>query len=136
MNQSPVCVFVADDDEDDRFLLARAFTQYSPECHIHFAQDGLSLLAELERTQPQPALIILDLNMPRLSGFETLEYLRAHSQYGQIPIVILTTSEAEIDQQRAKELGADLFITKPIDGAALGQTVLHLRANYLVGKCF
>ena len=134
-NLIAACVFIADDDEDDRYQLARAFRQYSPDCAIHFAQDGLTLLTDIERAQPQPYLIILDLNMPRLDGFETLEYLRAHPQYQDLPIVILTTSEADVDRQRAKTLGADLFITKPIDGLALGQAVLNLRATYLDGKC-
>ena len=134
-NLSSACVFIADDDEDDRYLLARAFTQHSPDCAIHFAEDGLSLLADIERAQPPPYLIILDLNMPRLDGFETLAYLRAHPHYRDIPVVILTTSEADVDRQRARELGADLFLTKPIDSQALGQAVLQLQATYLAGKC-
>lgn len=132
-NQPTACIFVADDDEDDRFLLAHAFTKHSPECSIQFFFDGLALLAALENAQPQ--LIILDLNMPRLNGFETLDYLRTRPQYDDTPIVILTTSEAESDRQRARALGADLFVTKPIDGFTLGQTVLKLRAEYLVGRC-
>lgn len=135
MNPDTSCVFIADDDEDDRFLLASAFAQHSPECALYFAQDGLALLDELESSQAQPSLIILDLNMPRLNGFETLAYLRAQPSLGQTPIVILTTSEAEADRQRAQALGATSFISKPIDGASLEQTVRHLRATYLKGKC-
>lgn len=135
MNPRSACVFVAEDDEDDRFLLARAFAEHSPDCQLTFAEDGLALLDELEANQLLPSLIILDLNMPRLNGLETLAYLRAHPQYRTTPIAILTTSAARSDQQQAQELGANIFITKPIDGATLGQTVLDLRAKYLVGKC-
>ena len=135
MNQPPVCVLIADDDEDDCYLLERAFAQHSPECQLEFAQDGLALLAQLERSQSAPCLIVLDLNMPRLDGFETLTYLRAHPQYRTIPIVMLTTSEAEADREQAQALGADLFITKPIDNESLGQTVCQLRTAYLIGKC-
>lgn len=134
MSQHAICVFIADDDEDDRYLLARAFAQHLPECPVQFFQDGLALLEGIKCTQPQ--LILLDLNMPRFNGFETLDYLRTQPQYDDIPIVILTTSEAESDRRRAQTLGADLFITKPINGQMLSQTILQLQADYLTGKCF
>ena len=136
MNQERfTCVFVADDDEDDRYLLARAFADYSPGCRLQFAQDGMALLDALNQTGSRPALILLDLNMPRLNGFEALKVLREHPVYQDTPIVILTTSDALPDRQQASELGANDFITKPMNGVQLGEVVSQLRSKWLVGKC-
>jgi len=129
------CVFVADDDEDDRFLLRSAFTRNSPQCRLAFAHDGLALLKALAQSESTPELIILDLNMPRLNGFEALEQLREHPIYRHTPIVILTTSDEEQDRQRAQVLKASEFITKPINGKLLDQLVIRLRKEWLVGQC-
>lgn len=136
MNQNATpCVFIADDDEDDSFLLTLAFNQHSSECQLNFSADGAALLEVLASRDTQPALIILDLNMPRVDGFEALRRLRENPLYQLTPIVILTTSAAEEDRQRANELGADEFITKPLHTAELGQTVRRLRSKWLVGTC-
>ena len=76
MNQNAPCVFIADDDEDDCYLLARAFREHSPECRLQFASDGEGLLETLAQSESLPNLILLDLNMPRLDGFEALQRLR------------------------------------------------------------
>jgi CheY-like chemotaxis protein len=128
-------VFIADDDEDDRLLLQIAFRQHSPECHLVFAQDGLALLDALAQASSEPCLIILDLNMPRLNGFEALQLLRDSSVYGHLPIVILTTSSQPLDRQRAYALGANEFLTKPLSQALLGQTVCQLRDTWHLEKC-
>ena len=129
------CVFIADDDEDDCYLLARAFSEHSPECCLQFTHDGAALLETLAQSESQPSLILLDLNMPRLDGFEALQRLRQTPLYQTIPIVILTTSDARQDQQRARELGANDFITKPLDAQALGETVTQLRRTWLLNRC-
>lgn len=90
----PSCVFIADDDEDDCYLLAQAFAQHSPQCQLQFFSDGQSLLEALSQRESPPALILLDLNMPRLNGFEALKALREQPAYSDTPIVMLTTSEA------------------------------------------
>ena len=136
MNQNASsCVFIADDDEDDCYLLAIAFSKHSPECRLQFTSDGAALLETLARTESQPSLILLDLNMPRLNGFEALQRLREDPLYQAIPIVILTTSDDQGDQQRARELGANEFITKPLDAQALGETVTQLRQTWLLARC-
>ncbi|AUD06740.1 response regulator [Spirosoma pollinicola] len=129
------CVFIADDDEDDRYLLNLAFARHSPQCRLVFAHDGLDLLDALARYETSPELIILDMNMPRLNGFEALQALRQHSSYQRTPIVILTTSAAETDRQRAEQLGANEFITKPLKAELLGQIVTRLRVEWLEGNC-
>lgn len=136
MNQHPIhAVFVADDDEDDRLLLRYAFAQHSPECELIFAEDGLALLDALALLQSEPCLIILDLNMPRLNGFEALQVLRLNSQYAHTPVVILTTSSDTTDRQYAYALGANEYLTKPISLELLGQLVLHLRKVWHLDQC-
>ncbi|RZK36973.1 MAG: response regulator [Hymenobacter sp.] len=129
------CVFIADDDEDDRYLLAKAFEQHNPQCRLQFVEDGLALLDALAKNQSQPYLILLDLNMPRLNGFEALQHLRANPLYQHTPIVILTTSSSDRDRQQAQALGANELITKPLDLAKLGQVVIRLRSEWLSGCC-
>jgi CheY-like chemotaxis protein len=136
MDQYPAhSVFIADDDEDDRMLLQYAFAQNSPECHLIFAEDGLALLDALSQTNTDPCLIILDMNMPRLNGFEALQVLRHSPLYANKPIVILTTSSDAIDRQQAYALGANEFLTKPLSLDLLGQTVIHLRKEWHLDKC-
>lgn len=130
------CVFIADDDDDDQFLLKLAFKQYSPKSHLLFAQDGLELLTLLAQTKLAPCLIILDLNMPRLNGFEALRILKHSPLYQDTPVVILTTSTANEDRHRAYELGASDYITKPIYFEQLGQIICQLKKKWQLDKWY
>ena len=136
MNQQPVhAVFVADDDEDDCYLLQRAFDRYSPESQMVFAPDGRALLDTLNQSDTEPCLIILDLNMPRLNGFETLTMLRSDKRYRDTPVVVMTTSSEHSDQQKAIALGADDFIIKPFSAEQLGKAVSQLRVDWHLSDC-
>lgn len=128
-------VFIADDDEDDRLLLRYAFDQYSPECQLIFAEDGLALLDALSEANTEPCLIILDLNMPRINGLEALQLLRHSVLYANKPIVILTTSNEVIDRQQAFALGANEFLSKPLTMDLLGKMVLYLRETWRLDQC-
>lgn len=129
-------VFIADDDEDDLYLLQLAFRQNAPKCHLQFASHGKALLDLLNRASSYPCLIILDLNMPFMDGFEALQTLRANPAYEQIPIVVLTTSQNEQDRQRALQLGANAFITKPTTLATLSQTIRQLSKEWQLDQCY
>jgi CheY-like chemotaxis protein len=135
MNESVACVFIADDDEDDQYLLQLCFTEHSPACRLHFSKNGKELLADLANETVPPQLMLLDLNMPFMGGLETLQVLRNNPRYTETPIVILTTSSEPIDKRRAFELGATAFLTKPLNQKALGKMVLKLRQDWLEGKC-
>lgn len=134
LNFSP-CVFVADDDEDDRFLIHKAFSQINPECRLYFLTNGAELLKALNKTSFLPSLILLDVNMPFLNGLETLTLIRRNSNYDSVPIVMLTTSSDNADRERAYELKASEFITKPTDHTALKNIARQLRDQYLLGNC-
>ncbi|GAB3758680.1 response regulator [Spirosoma pomorum] len=124
-------VFIADDDEDDHYLLQTAFQEHCPDCQLYFANDGLKLLEALSQSPLPPSLIILDLNMPRLDGFETLQVLRHNSLYAQTPIVILTTSDSQHDRRQAFNLQANEFVTKPLSLSGLGHLVQQFRRTWL-----
>ncbi|CCH53815.1 Response regulator rcp1 [Fibrisoma limi BUZ 3] len=108
-------IFTADDDEDDRLLLKQAFDQQSPECQLVFFTDGDELLSALMNLPfgELPRLIILDLNMPRMSGFEVLKRLKAHPRLRIIPVVVMTTSNRAEDVALSYQSGSSSFVTKP-----------------------
>ena len=125
-------VILVDDDEDDRFLFQQAFRPYIGNYLLQTLENGNELFQLLNDELTLPALIILDLNMPLMDGFEVLRRLRHHPVYNLVPIVILTTSEAESDYQRARQLGANRFITKPPTLPELVKLVARLEQDWLV----
>lgn len=108
-------VLIVDDDEDDQFLIRTAFEKDSHQYNLQFATDGTDVLESIESPRFLPDLILLDLNMPVINGFEVLQHLKNSPIYRHVPVVILTTSSSENDINRAYELGANTFITKPIN---------------------
>ncbi len=116
--QSP-CVWVVDDDPDDQFLFDLAFRTLTPPVRVNMLNDGEELLVALSQCETLPGLIVLDLNMPRLNGFDALKQLRAIPAYQQLPVVVLTTSTQPEDQVRALQLGANGFLTKPASSGKL-----------------
>jgi len=109
-------ILIADDDQEDRYLLHTAFEEIGLSGDIHLVENGLQIFTYLDtlaREQGMPALIVLDLNMPFLSGIETLARLKAHLEYQKIPVIIYTTSVHEVEKARCLEIGAVDFIKKP-----------------------
>jgi two-component system response regulator len=113
MNPSPACVWLVDDDDDDLLLLEAAFDSVRPDVRIQLLHDGEELLPQLEHSASPPSLIVLDLNMVRVDGLEALRRLRASTEYGQLPVVMLTTSSNPADEQQSARLGANDYFRKP-----------------------
>ncbi|RYG39313.1 MAG: response regulator [Chitinophagaceae bacterium] len=108
-------VLYADDDADDRLLLSDAFERLTNEYVIELLHDGIAVIDYLnEKTPPMPCLLILDLNMPGLSGTEVMERLKGHEHYRNLNIVVFTTSSSPSDREACTALGVDM-ITKPSD---------------------
>lgn len=118
----PITILMADDDEDDRLLAKDAFQESQVANDMYFVEDGVELLEYLRREgkyvdsalAPKPDLILLDLNMPRKDGREALQEIKADRLLRHIPIVILTTSQAEEDILASYDFGASSFISKPV----------------------
>jgi len=134
-------ILMADDDPDDRLLVKDALLECKGEAgvaeRLRFVEDGEDLMDYLlrrgrhdgEACSPRPDLILLDLNMPRKDGREALREIRSNPDLKSIPVVIFTTSRAETDVKLVYELGANSFITKPVQFDALVNT-LSLLARY------
>ena len=110
-------VLYADDDPDDLELVQESFAKYSNNVDVVTFRDGnqaLSYLRGLSNLDPAPCLIILDINMPFMSGKEVLANLREIERFKSIPVVLFTTSSMPLDRSFAKRYDAG-FITKPLD---------------------
>ncbi|RYF56924.1 MAG: response regulator [Cytophagaceae bacterium] len=108
-------IFLVDDDDDDVYLARLTFSAHFPEWTLTSFEDGQALIDHLAThlESPLPDLVILDLNMPRLTGYETLTILKRHSKWKKVPVAILSTSSNIDDQTRSKAMGACAFLVKP-----------------------
>ena len=106
-------VWVVDDDEDDQYFICEVFRRLLPPVIVKSFYDGSTVLSSLGEAPLLPRLILLDLNMPLVNGFEVLRQIRAVLAYRDLPIIIFTTSADSVDQKRAIELGATSSLTKP-----------------------
>ena len=130
-------ILLADDDEDDRLLTADALRESKLANEVKTVSDGEELMEYLHRrgkyappaSSPRPGLVLLDLNMPKKDGREALREMKADPALRSIPVVILTTSKAEEDVERAYNLGANSFIVKPVTFAGLVEA-LHVATEY------
>ena len=114
-------ILVMEDNENDAFLLKRALSRSGIRNPVHLVPDGEEGIAYLEGTNqyadrlahPMPCFIITDLNMPRKSGFEVLEWLRKHPEFRVVPTLVLSSSRHCTDIGRAYGLGANSYLVKP-----------------------
>ena len=116
-------ILIADDDPDDRMLIEDAFRDSNFRHPIAFVENGEELLKYLRNQAPYtgralPGLVLLDLNMPKMDGRTALMHLKTDPQLKRIPVIVLTTSNAEDDIQRTYDLGVSAFVPKPnsLDG--------------------
>jgi CheY-like chemotaxis protein len=126
----PITILMADDDEDDRELARDALERAGAGARMECVVDGQDLIdyvrhdgAYADGDRPRPSIILLDLNMPRKDGREALAELKADASLRRIPVIVLTTSKDEVDVDRAYELGASSYITKPVTHAQLTQVM-------------
>lgn len=133
-------VLLVEDNPDDAFLLQRAFRKGGFNAEIQVIKDGEAAIAYLrgdgvhaDRTRsPLPALVLLDLKLPRKDGFEVLAWLRARPGLGRLPVVVLTSSREQADVDRAYALGANAYFVKPGAFDALQELVGTLVRHWLV----
>ncbi|MET0396488.1 MAG: response regulator [Longimicrobiaceae bacterium] len=116
----PVEVLLVEDNPGDVRLTREALKEGTVRSNLHVARDGVEALAFLRRQGehagvPRPDLILLDLNLPRKDGREVLTEIKEDASLRQIPVVVLTSSQAEEDIRRAYDLHANCYITKPVD---------------------
>jgi CheY-like chemotaxis protein len=115
-----VDVLLVEDDPGDVLMTREAFEHYKIRNQLHVVNDGEQAMQFLRRTgeyasAPRPGLILLDLNLPRRDGLEVLAELKGDPDLRVIPVVILTTSQADEDILRSYALHANAYVSKPVD---------------------
>jgi CheY-like chemotaxis protein len=152
MNVKPTIphLLLVEDNPDHAELIRRQLERLPAGVRLHHVEDGEAALdyifgkndyADRQRF-PAPELVLLDLRLPRVDGLEVLRLVKSQAQFQQLPVVVLTSSDAENDVARSFELQADGFLTKPIEldtlqkilcglglGGGLGQPKVFLRPN-------
>ncbi|TKR22494.1 response regulator [Cellulomonas hominis] len=113
-------VLLVEDDPGDVLMTREAFEDNKVANRLQVVSDGVSALAFLRKEgehadAPTPDLVLLDLNLPRMDGREVLEAMKGDDALRSIPVVVLTTSEAEEDVVRSYSLHANAYVTKPVD---------------------
>ena len=117
----PRTILLVEDSEDDVFFLTRAFKAAGLITPLARVENGQRAIDYLSGRQPYddrarfplPALVLLDLKMPFLSGFEVLRWIRNQSAYARVPVIVFTTSNQERDVETAYEAGANAYVVKP-----------------------
>lgn len=112
-------IVITEDDPDDRFILQEAFRELGYQGPVVYLEDGESLVDYLQTRMvhgdntPSPALILLDLNMPRLSGTDVLKQIKRNPGMSHIPVIMWSTSDLDQDRRRCFQFGADSYLVKP-----------------------
>jgi CheY-like chemotaxis protein len=107
-------ILVADDDLDDQELIQDAFSDNSITVDkMRFVNDGEELISFLKSIKCLPSLILLDLNMPRKSGREALYEIKQDPELKHIPVLMFSTSDADVDIRECQLIGSNAFLTKP-----------------------
>lgn len=120
-DQEPVDILLVEDEVADACLVKLALRETGMAARLHHVLDGSEALAFLHHqppnfaAAPRPRLVLLDLNMPRMNGREFLQHFRAEKGFTDIPVVVFSTSEYDRDKESCFALGANDFVTKPVD---------------------
>jgi len=130
----PVDILLVEDDEGHALLIQESLRRYGVVNKIHTMTDGQMALdyvfrqGEFAQKQnvPLPGLILLDLNLPKVDGFEVLRQVKENEELKSIPVMILTSTEDQREIDRSYQLGANNYITKPIDYQEFQEKVRHL----------
>lgn len=128
-------ILIADDDQEDRFLLDIAFTEIGSLEHLFMVENGIQVIDHLNAITDSaqlPALIVLDLNMPVLGGVDTLEKLKSNERFKDIPVIIHSTSMYEAEKERCLKIGAVDFIKKPVSFEQMIATARFLNEYSMV----
>ena len=134
MNTTPRLLrfLLVEDDADHAYLVRRSMTQSRISNELEHVHDGLEAIKYLDREAPyadrvRPDLILLDLKLPKVDGHEVLAHIKNSPTLKSIPVVVLTTSDAETDRAKAYADHANSYIVKPLDGAGFRTVIDHLK---------
>jgi len=134
MAAPPFDILLVEDNPADVRLTQEAFKDTRVTNRLHVARDGveaLGMLRDATGAVPRPDLILLDLNLPRKDGREVLQDIKQDEALRHIPVVVLSTSHSEHDVARSYRLGANAFVTKPVDVDRFFQVIRALEQFWL-----
>lgn len=142
MSKNALTILYIEDEESDRFFMKRAFEAADLGASLKLLRNGKEALEYLQgagvyqdRTQsPEPHLILLDLKLPLVSGFEVLAWIRQQPRYASVPVVVFSSSWLEQDRARAKYLGASEYFEKPNSGTLYSMIVHMLQKKWLPAR--
>jgi len=127
-------IYLADDDADDRYLICEAIKQVDSRIDVVESENGSDLLICIQKKNlPLPTLIVLDMNMPKMNGLETLRAIRSNPLHAHIPTVMISTSSDAKLIESAHYEGIDGFITKPNSFEGFILLARQLTNDYLKG---
>jgi two-component system response regulator len=126
-------ILLVEDNPDDVELTLRAFRRSRLANEVLVARDGVEAMERLlSPSQPRPALVLLDLKLPRVDGFELLRWIREDEALKLLPVVILTSSKEERDIVQSYTLGANSYIVKPVDFEKFNEVVDQLGMYWML----
>ena len=137
---SDVDILLVEDEAADACLVRMALKEAETPSQLHHVCDGAEAWAFVQREDnryaaaPRPRLILLDLNMPRMNGREFLRLFRGEERFNDIPVVVFSTSEYERDKESCYALGANDFVTKPVDIDEFISAVKGIEARWFAAK--
>jgi CheY-like chemotaxis protein len=137
MNQT--AVLYVEDEENDVLFMQMAFAEAGIRHPLQIATNGQEAISYLSGTGgftdrrqfPLPGLVLLDLNLPRVSGFKVLDWIRHQRQFSTLPVVVYTSSDQPTDQERARQLQATDFVVKRSTLTEVAVVVAEVVARYL-----
>jgi len=140
MNVENYTILLVEDDPNDVLLVKRAFKKAEIGNPIQVVEDGDQALDYLagngkyadREAYPHPVLLLLDLKLPRSSGFDVLGWIRKHPGLSRLPVVVLTSSKEISDIKRAYDLGANSYLVKPVNFDSLLEMVRALNLYWLI----
>ena len=132
-------ILIVEDNPDDEMLILRALKKANVANEIFVVRDGADSLdylfrtgAYADRSSPDPAVVILDIQLPKIDGLEVLRRLREHEPTRRLPVVILTSSDEQQDLIRGYELGANSYVRKPVKFEEFSEAVGQLGLYWLL----
>jgi len=128
-------VLYVEDEENDIFFVRLAFRRAGLTASLHVATDGreaVDFLSASDRERfPLPSLVLLDLNLPVMSGWDVLRWIRAQPPLKDLPVVVLSSSIQPADRKQAQELHADDYIVKPANMSEMDEVMRRLKGSWL-----
>jgi two-component system, response regulator len=137
MIKDPPTVLLVEDDPDDEELTMRGFKRANLANPVDVARDGQEAVdylfgTEEQAARPVPAVVLLDLKLPRVEGLEVLKRIRAETRVRRVPVVILTSSNEDRDLINGYDLGANSYVRKPIQFDQFATAIAQLVVYWLI----